>query len=209
MNNILSVDPSKLSRPDAASRYPWKTILTWGIAIVAVLMLGAVVEMSGASGTCMFILVPYFAALAATYPLLALDRFGVGILVFIPYAVLGFPPLYFFDWLQSRALIGLWAVFVWALSGPFIGLCLDLTNHLGRLLSEKSKAILIGAMMQVVTFFVMLVGLGYLYTPSSSMAGHFHFFSREWYFTLPWMAVNGAFGGYTAYALSKLRTSFQ
>ena len=57
--------------------------------------------------------------------------------------------------------------------------------------------------MQAVTFVVMLVGLTYLYLPNSSMASHLRFFDQKWLFTLPWILVNGAFGGYTAYALTK------
>jgi hypothetical protein len=57
----------------------WETILVWGLALVAVFTAGAFVG-EGATGTCMFILVPY--------------------------AVLGFVPLFIFDWAQSHAMRG-------------------------------------------------------------------------------------------------------
>jgi hypothetical protein len=59
------------------------------------------------------------------------------------------------------------------------------------------------AVMQAAQFVVALLGLRYLYVPTSSMAGHLYLYSEQWFFTLPWMALNGAFGGYTAYALRK------
>ncbi len=180
---------------------PWKSILLWGFVLVAILMVGAVIDGTGVSGTCMFILVPYLAAIAGTIPVLTIKRFGVGALVYVPYALIGFFPLYYFDWLQSHSLIGLWAVFVWSLTGPLIGVSLDLANLLGGRLNERTRAILIGAVMQAMTFAVMLIGLTYLYTPTSNMASHLHFFDRQWFFTLPWMVVNGGFGGYTAYTL--------
>ena len=187
------------------SPMPWKAIVLWGLALVAIMMAGAVIDATQVSGTCMFILVPYFAALAVAYPLLAANRFGAGILTYLPYAVIGFAPLYLFDWQESRALVGLWAVFLWAASGPLTGLLLDLANHSLRRLSQRVKAVSLGLTMQAVTFFVMLHGLTYLYVPSASAVGHLHFFSREWFFTLPWMMINGAFGGYTAYALQRAR----
>ncbi|MFH0989616.1 MAG: hypothetical protein V1799_06320 [bacterium] len=171
--------------------------------MVAVFMIGAVVEVTGASGTCMFILMPYFAALAATYPVLVLNRFGAGVGVYVPYVVIGFVPLYYYDWLQSGALVGVWAVFVWSATGLVIGTSLDLVNRIMIQSGERTRAIVIGATMQAVTFVVMLVGLTYLYKPTSSMGGHLLFFNQKWLFTLPWMVLNGCFGGYTAYALRK------
>ena len=164
-------------------------------------MIGAIVDYSGVSGTCMLILMPYFAAIAATYPVLVVNRFGTGVGTYIPYTLIGFAPLYYFDWLQDGALVGLWAVFVWTASSPVIGVSLDLANWLASKLSERMRAIIIGATMQAVTFVVMLLGLTYLYVPTSSMGAHVHFLGRGWPFSLPWMVVNGAFGGYTAYAL--------
>ena len=38
------------------------------------------IDAIGISGACMFILMPYFTALAATYPAIALNRFGTGML---------------------------------------------------------------------------------------------------------------------------------
>jgi hypothetical protein len=37
---------------------------------------------------------------------------------------------------------------------------------------------------------------------SAPNTGHLRFFQSGAYFSLPWMIVNGAFAGYTAYALS-------
>lgn len=182
---------------------PWKTIPVWGLILVAVWMVGAVIDYAGVSGTCMFILMPYFAAIATTYPVLALNRFGTGVWVHIPYMVIGFAPLYLFDWLQDGSLVGLWAVFVWCLAGPVIGLAMDLANRLAAKASERTRAIAVGAAMQLATFFIMLVGLTYLYKPTSAMGSHVNFLSKGWPFSLPWLVINGAFGGYTAYALKR------
>jgi hypothetical protein len=181
----------------------WKPLLLWGMVLVVVLMVGAFIDNSGVSGTCMFLLMPYFAALAATIPILIVKRFGTGLLTFLPYVLIGFYPLYYFDWLQRPAMVGLWAVFAYALSGFVIGAAMDVAYLAAGRLPERTQAIVVGAAMQAMTFVVTLVGLGYLYTPTSDMAAHVRFFDRQWFFSLPWMVVNGAFGGYTAYAFWK------
>ena len=179
----------------------WKPLLGWGLAFTGVYMAGAMIEMAGLSGTCMFILMPYFAALVVTIPLLKVQQPGAGVAVFLPYVVLGFFPLYFFDWRQNHALIAEWAAWAFALSGLVIGGALELVRLPAGRLGERARAVLLGAAMQAATFGVMLVGLTYLYRPDSSMASHLRFFDQKWFFTLPWMALNGAFGGYTAWAV--------
>jgi hypothetical protein len=180
----------------------WTTILIWGLALVAVLTVGAFVG-EDATGTCMFILMPYFAGLAATMPILKVRRFGAGIGTYIPYAVLGFVPLFMFDWAQSHALRGLWAVFAWCATGPLIGLCADAAWGLSARLHDRTRAILVGAVVQAVTFAVMLLGLTLLYVDPSAGDSHAELFHTKWLFTAPWMALNGAFGGFTAHAIRR------
>jgi hypothetical protein len=182
-----------------ASRF-WRTSLLWGLALFLVYGFGAFVG-ERYSGTCMFILVPYFAALAASVPVLQTGRFGAGIVTYLPYAVIGFVPLFYFDWLQSRALHGLWAVFVWTASGPLIGLCADLAYRLTARLAERWRGVLVGAVVQAATFAFMLLGLTRLYVDPSGADSHVRLFDTHYYFTAPWMVVNGAFGGFTAWAL--------
>jgi hypothetical protein len=182
---------------------PWAIILAWGLILVAVLMVGAMVELTGVSGTCMFVLMPAFAAMAATYPILRVGRFGTGVLTYVPYAVIGFVPLLLFDWLQDHSLRGLWAVFVWAASSPVIGLCADVVYRLAARLGDRARAMITGAAVQAATFVVMLLGLTYLYVDPTAADSHLRLFDTWYWFTLPWMAVNGAFGGFAAHALRR------
>jgi len=116
---------------------------------------------------------------------------------------LGFAPLFYFDWLQSRALHGLWAVLVWTATGPLIGLCADLTYMLSMRLEERWRGVLVGAVVQAATFAFMLLGLTQLYVDPSGADSHVRLFDTHYYFTAPWMVVNGAFGGFTAWALRR------
>lgn len=104
--------------------------------------------------------------------------------------------------------MGLWAVFLWSATGPITGLFLDLTMALTSRFQPALRAITAGAVMQTVTFFMILLGFTYLYHSTAAGVGHLHFFNREWLFTLPWMAANGAVGGYVAHLLA-LRSPFR
>ncbi len=186
-----------------AKRNPqfWRTSLLWGLALTLVLAFGAFVE--GLAGTCMFILMPGFAALAAVMPILKLDRFGAGLVTYLPYALLGFAPLFYFDWLQSRALVGLWAVFVFSATGPLIGLCADLAYKLSERLEQRWRGAITGAAVQAATFAVMALGLTLLYVDPSGAESHVRLFDTRYYFTAPWMMLNGAMGGVAAWALQR------
>jgi hypothetical protein len=176
--------------------------LLWGLVLVAVLSLGAFVG-EGATGTCMFVLMPFFAGLATVMPIARIRRFGAGVAAYLPWAVLGFVPLLVFDWMQSHALRGLWAVFAWTATGPLIGLCADAAWALSRRLHDRTRAALAGAAAQAATFGMMLVGLTLLYVDPTAADSHARLFDTTWYFTAPWMALNGAFGGFVAYALRR------
>ena len=96
-----------------------RSILTWGFILVAVLMLGAMIERTAGTGTCMFVLMPAFAAMAATYPILRVGRFGTGVLAYVPYAVIGFVPLARLRLAPGPLrCAGCGRVFVWAASEP-------------------------------------------------------------------------------------------
>ncbi len=182
----------------------WKTALGWGMVLTLVLSFGAFVG-ERYSGTCMFILMPFFAALAAVSPILRTERFGAGVATYLPYAVLGFVPLFLFDYLQSHALKGFWALLVWSATGPLIGLCADVVFRAGRSLRDWLRAALTGGAVQAVTFGVMLLGLTFLYRDPSAADSHLRLFDTRWYFTAPWMIVNGGFGGFAALAIARER----
>lgn len=180
----------------------WRTSLLWGLALTLVFGFGAFVG-ERFTGTCMFILMPSFAALAAVVPILKLERFGAGMATYLPYALLGFGPLFYFDWLQSRAMHGLWAVFVFSATGPFIGLCADLAYRLSKRLEQRCRGAIAGAAVQAATFAVMALGLTLLYVDPSGADSHVRLFDTHYYFTAPWMILNGALGGFAAWALQR------
>jgi hypothetical protein len=52
----------------------------------------------------------YFIALVVVLPILLVRRFGVGLMVYLPYAISGLFVEYYMDWVLQRNLVALWAV---------------------------------------------------------------------------------------------------
>jgi hypothetical protein len=174
--------------------------LPFGALHFAVMTAGAFV-VEPFSGGCMFIIPAYFMVLAVAIPILRLQRFGAGMAVFLPYAVLGFFPTWYFEWHLSGSLIGLWGVFVWCLIGPLVGLTADLTFRLlPHSLDGRWRAVALGAVTGAAIYATTWAALAVLYRDPQSGA-HFRFFTEGIVFSLPWLAINGGFAGYTAHSL--------
>ena len=180
----------------------WKTVLTFGALHFLVMAISTPLIDLPEHG-CMFVTPAYFIVLVIVLPILITRRFWTGAAVFIPYAVLGFFPTYYFDWLTSPILKGVWGVFAWCLIGPLVGLMGDLTfRYLPQPVSEKRRAIIVGAVLGAAIFFTTLIALATFYKVAS-MDSHLRYFAQGWYFSLPWLVINGGFAGYTAYAIVK------
>jgi hypothetical protein len=154
------------------------------------------------SGSCMFVLLAYFQALVVVLPVLLLKRFGVGAAVYLPYALLGVGFEFYFEWVAQRTLISPWYALLWSLLGPMAGLLVDVTHRLTVHLHERWRAVILGIVLALATFFLTRWGLMTFYVDPSSI-GHLPFFQEKAVFSLPWMVVNGAFGGYSAYSISR------
>jgi len=156
-----------------------------------------------ASAGCMFVTPAYFIVLVVVLPILILQRIGAGAAIFLPYAILGFPPVYYYDWMVNHSLVSLWGAVGWCLIGPLVGFIGDLTfRFLPKGISGKWRAIVVGAVIGTAIFLTTLVALATFYK-AATMESHYRFFTQGVYFSLPWLVVNGGFAGYTAYALTK------
>jgi hypothetical protein len=186
------------NQPVSARRRFWKTVLLFGAIHFLVMSLGILVE-SG-SGGCMFIIPAYFMILPVMLSILILRRLGAGTAVFLPYAILGIFPVYYFE---LPKMYGLWGVAAWCLIGPLVGLVADLTfKFLPERIPERWRAILLGAVTGAALFVTTYVALATFYR-EPELGLHFRYFTTGIYFSLPWLVVNGGFAGYTAYALTK------
>jgi hypothetical protein len=159
-----------------AGRRFWKTVLLYGALHFLVMTFGLVVE--AYSGGCMFIIPAYFMALVVVIPILILKRVGTGAAVFLPYALLGFPPTYYFEWYLSRNLWGVWGVFAWCLIGPLVGLAGDLAyRFLPRRLAVRWRAVAVGAVLGAAIYLTTFLALATLYR-QPELGAHFRFFTE-------------------------------
>ena len=192
----------------------WQTILLFGLlqsALIGVTTfffdylagaatLGfAIWPTVGGTGLFYVYMIGYFNALIVILPVLLLKRFGVGMAIYLPYALIGIPvDLYF----ESSALRGAWAAVGWGLIGLVAGLSVDLAyRYLPGHLTERTRAILVGIVLGAASFLLNLLAQAFFYrtflpTGPGSFVGMA-------YFGVPWLLVMSTFGGYTAYAISR------
>lgn len=197
----LEID-MKTTQPVSHRLKFWKTVFLYGVLYFLIMILGYVL-IEQFSGGCMFIIPAYFMVLVVVLPILILQRFGAGMAVFIPYAVVGFIMDYYYEIVIYKSLTSIWGVVGWCLMGVVVGLSGDLTHRfLPRSMNERWRAVLIGAVIGMMFYLTTLAALTWLYN-SPSMETHYRFFTQGVYFSLPWLVVNGSFAGFTAYAITK------
>ncbi len=179
---------------------PWQTILLFGILQSALTGFGIFFDVSTGIGMFFVYIVSYFNALIVILPILLIRRFGVGAAVYLPYAVIGFFLEYYMEIVQQPVLVNVWAVIGWCVFGLATGFSADLAFRFLRI-RERWRAMLMGIVMGSVNFVLTLVALTFFYV-SPPQAGPASFIGMA-YFGVPWLLLNSAFGGYTAYAISR------
>jgi len=164
-------------------------------------MIGAFWEMFVTREVCMFIMIGYLMSLVVVAAIMISEKFGMGVLVFVPYAIIGLPIEYYMEWILNPVLISPFAAVLWSLVGPAVGLVTDLVyRFLPKSIPSCKKGILLGLALVTAHFLVMLGALSFLYIDPIPNLEHY---LNDLGFTLPWLLINGVFGGYTAYALSR------
>ncbi len=119
------------------------------------------------------------------------------------YALSGLFVEYYMDWVVDRVLVGLWAVAVWCVLGLATGMCADLAfRYLPYSLSDRWRAVATGVTVGVATFLSVTVALTFFYIKAEPTTYTANYFSVA-YYGVPFMLLSSAFGGYTAYAISK------
>jgi len=197
---------------------PWLSILIFGIlqsciyalgtyffdffAGSATLGFGIMNEKVWGIGMFFIYMIGYFNAIAVILPVLLIRRFGVATAVYLPYAIVGFFVEYYYEFLKSHALLGIWAVFGWSLVGLATGFSVDLAfKFLPSQLNYRWRSILTGMVLGIASFLFNLAPLYLFYnTPAQSGPGSYLGVA---YFALPWLIINSSLGGYTAYAIFK------
>ena len=198
----------------------WQTIILFGFLLMIIYALGTYFfdffageatvgfgRMGQVWGVGMFFIymIGYFVAIIVILPILIFKNFGIGILIFLPYAIIGFFVEYYYEWLSVQSLKGVWAVFVWSIIGLLIGLSADITyKYLPKKISLKLKSIIMGIIIAIANFVLTFIVLRFCYKiPLPVSPVEPGSFLGVAYFGLPWLIANSGFGGFTAYAINK------
>jgi hypothetical protein len=148
-------------------------------------------------------MISYFNSLIVVYAILKTKLFGIGFLIWLPYALIGlFVEAYF----ELEILISFWGVVGYCAFGLLTGFSADIIYKLLKdktSLEDKTIAGYTGIGMSLTYFFTVLIAIGFFYK-AGWQAGSFNdpgSFLGVAYFGLPWMIINAFFGGFTANAL--------
>lgn len=198
----------------------WQTVLLFGFLLMIVYGVGTYFfdfyagmatagfgKMGEVWGIGMFFIymIGYFLAIVIILPILVYKSFGIGVLIFLPYSIVGFFVEYYYEMQATQVLKGIWSVFGWTAIGLLIGLSADITyRFLSGKISLKIKAVIMGVVLALANFVFTLIALIFFYkiqTPLIPVVPG-SFFGVA-YFGLPWLIINSGFGGYTAYAISR------
>jgi len=185
------------SQPISHSKF-WKTALLYGVIHFLVMIYGAfIIE----QGDCQWVVPAYLMALPVMLSILTLRRIGAGVVVFLPYNILGFFMVYYMDYITYHTMLSVWGAVAWCLGGLLTGLAADLAfGFLPARLPERWRAILTGAIIGLGIYLTPLVAMRFFYIPQPP-ASHYYLFTTGIVYSLSWLLVNGGFAGYTAYAI--------
>lgn len=198
----------------------WQTILIFSFSLMAVYALGTYFfdffagtatvgfgKMGEVYGTGMFFIymIGYFLSIIVILPILVIGRFGVGTLIYLPYAVIGFFVEYYYEWVSESTLVSPWGALGWAAAGLAAGFLVDVAyKFLSKAISLKIRSIILGIVLGSSSFLFTLLALLFLYkVPISISPVEPGSFLGVAYFCLPWLIINSGFGGYTAYTIFK------
>ena len=176
----------------------WKTALLFGAVHFLVMTYGAfVIEQID----CQWVVPACFMVLPVILSILTLQRFGAGVVVFLPYAVIGFSMVYYLDYITFHTMLSVWGAVVWCLGGLLTGLAADLAfRFLPPSIPEKWRAILVGATAGLGIYLTPLIAMTFFYIPQPPES-HYYLFTTGIAYSLSWLVLNGGLAGYTAYAI--------
>ncbi|MFX0123857.1 MAG: hypothetical protein ACFFAE_09485 [Candidatus Hodarchaeota archaeon] len=131
------------------------------------------------------------------------QTFGIGVLVFIPYAIIGFFVEYYYE---IDVLKGVWAVIGWCVIGLIVGFSADVSFKIliwQTRIREEYAAGLTGVCMNLVYFLLVCIAIEFFYISGTGLSGPGSFLGVA-YFGLPWMLIHGFYGGYLACVMNNL-----
>jgi hypothetical protein len=162
---------------------------------------GIFFDLSSGIGYFFIYLISYFFSLIIILPVLLIKRFGTGLLIVLPYSIIGAFIDYYMEWVKNPLLKNPFGAVGWSIFALFIGLSADLGyKFLPEFPNKFWRPVVIGIIIGFINFILSTVALKYFYLSEDLF---FNKFAGIAYWALPWLLVNSAFGGYTAYTIAE------
>ncbi len=116
---------------------------------------------------------------------------------------------YYMEYVRAHSLRSAWGAVGWCVFGLATGLSADLAYRFlpGRW-TDRRRAIVTGLVLGLVNFGLVTTAVSFFYNPPLFISGRPPFLGDPTFtsiapWALPWMLLCSAFGGYTAYAISR------
>jgi hypothetical protein len=161
-------------------------------------------------GVAMFYvyMISFFTSFLVLWGILRSDKFGMGFMIWLPYAIIGLVVEAYFELILNPVLKGYWGVIGYCVFGLLTGLSADITFKIcqDRLkMRGEIAAGIAGVIMSMVYFLTILIAISFFYLESTPLSWQDpSTFTGLAYFGLPWMIFNAFFGGIAAYAIHML-----
>jgi hypothetical protein len=155
-------------------------------------------------------MISLFTSFISVFLILKTKLFGISLLLWLPYAIIGLFVETYFELILNNVLVSFWAVVGYCVFGLLTGLSADITF---KLLDEKTNlkkkfvASFTGIIQSCVYFSLIIIALAFFYKQGWSAGSLLDpgSFLGVSYFGLPWMVLNAFIGGFMAYAVYLLR----
>jgi len=181
---------------------PWKMILLYGVLIMLLIGFGTFFDLTTGIGFFFLYVTSYFNAILIVLPILLIRRFGVGVLLYLPCAILGLAIEYYMEVVYSPVLKSPWLVPVFCLMYLIIGLSADLSfKYIPKGWDEKRRAIYTGIVPMVVNWIIFVIAALYFYIPAAPVSPAPRTILTVAFWAFPWLLLSAAFGGYTSYLM--------
>ena len=149
-----------------------------------------------------------FRSYLVLWGILRSNKFGMGFLIWLPYAIIGLVVEAYFELILNPVLKGYWGVIGYCAFGLLTGFSADIAFKIcqDRLkMRGEIAAGIAGVIMSMVYFLTILIAISFFYIESTPLNWQDpSTFTGLAYFGLPWMILNAFFGGVAAYAIHML-----
>lgn len=191
------------NNPDSASVAPPKrnrrTIVIFSMLVFVVYGIGSAFELIVTMDVCFHYVFAYFICLTVVVPIFKTGRFGAGVAVYLPYAILGPFAVYYAEWVLTQALLTPWTAALWGVFGLCTGFSADLAfRYIPERILGKWRGILVGVVFGFADFCFTLLSLTVVYM--DPVPGTLHFLHGVG-LLLPFLLTSAGFAGYTASCL--------